>query len=88
MSCGSLKEAGKVIRNEKITTTDEFLVEKKNPLVIPPDHQKIPEPDSVIKKSSNEQEEIKSILRAPKEENISKKKSSSVEDSILNRIRK
>ena len=28
-SCGGLKKAGKVLRNEKITTTDEFLVEKK-----------------------------------------------------------
>jgi hypothetical protein len=88
VSCGGIKEAGKVLRNEKITTTDEFLIEKRNPLVIPPDSQKVPEPDSVSKKSNNEQEEIQSILRAPKEENINKKKSSSIEDSILNRISK
>ena len=29
-SCGGLKDAGKVLRNEKITTTDEFLVKKKD----------------------------------------------------------
>ena len=29
VSCGSLSEAGKVLRNEKKTTTDEFLVKKK-----------------------------------------------------------
>ena len=28
-SCGGFKEAGKVLRNEKIRTTDEFLVKKK-----------------------------------------------------------
>ena len=28
-SCGSLKDAGKVLRNEKVRTTDEFLVEKE-----------------------------------------------------------
>ena len=28
-SCGGLKEAGKVLRNEKIKTTDEFLVKKE-----------------------------------------------------------
>ena len=27
-SCGGFKEAGKVLRNEKISTTDEFLVKK------------------------------------------------------------
>ena len=28
-SCGGFKEAGKVLRNEKTTTTDEFLVKKE-----------------------------------------------------------
>ena len=28
-ACGGMKEAGKVLRNEKIKTTDEFLVKKK-----------------------------------------------------------
>ena len=32
-SCGGLKEAGKVLRNEKIRTTDEFLVKKKKILL-------------------------------------------------------
>ena len=30
VSCGTLKDAGKVLRNEKIKTTDEFLVKKNN----------------------------------------------------------
>ena len=29
-SCGCLKEAGKVKKNEKTKTTDEFFVKKKN----------------------------------------------------------
>ena len=28
-SCTGIKNAGKVLRNEKVTTTDEFLVKKK-----------------------------------------------------------
>ena len=28
-SCGGFSEAGKVLRNEKVTTTDEFLVKKR-----------------------------------------------------------
>ena len=34
VSCGGLKEAGKVLRNEKTPTTDEFLVKQKDPLVL------------------------------------------------------
>ena len=30
VSCGGFKEAGKVLRNEKKNTTDEFLVKKEN----------------------------------------------------------
>ena len=88
VSCGGLKDAGKVLRNEKIKTTDEFLVKKRNPLVLPPDFEKIPEPGSISKTKEDENEKIKKILKAPKTDNINKKKSSSIEESILDRIRK
>ena len=32
-SCGGLSEAGKVLRNEKTRTTDEFLVKKERAIV-------------------------------------------------------
>ena len=51
-SCTSVQEAGKVLRNEKVKTTDEFLVEKRDPLVLPPDYKEIPEPDSMKIKNS------------------------------------
>ena len=35
---------------KKLKTTDEFLVKKKDPLVLPPDYNKIPEPGSLKKK--------------------------------------
>ena len=87
-SCGGLKDAGKVLRNEKIRTTDEFLVKKRNPLVLPPNFEEIPEPESIAQKKENEEEKIKKILKAPKSDNISGDNSSSIEESILNRIRK
>ena len=87
-SCGGLKDAGKVLRNEKVRTTDEFLVEKRNPLVLPPNYEKIPEPGSIQLKKESEEEKIKKILQAPKMENTLKKNSSSIEESILNKIRK
>ena len=34
-SCGTLKEA---FKNQKKDSSDEFLVEKKSPLIMPPDY--------------------------------------------------
>tara|TARA_E500000178_G_scaffold201205_1_gene199045 strand:+ start:20 stop:328 length:309 start_codon:yes stop_codon:yes gene_type:complete len=88
VSCGGMKDVGKVLRNEKIKTTDEFLVKKRNPLVLPPDFEKIPEPGSISKTKEDEDEKIKKILKVPKIDNINKKQPSSIEESILDRIRK
>ena len=41
-ACGGLSDAGKVLRNEKTRTTDEFLVKKRDPLILPPDYSKLP----------------------------------------------
>jgi hypothetical protein len=87
-SCGSLKEANKILRNEKIKTTDEFLIEKREPLVYPPNYEKIPEPGSNTKKETSEEEKIKKILKLPEQTKTKKNKSSSIEDTILKEIRK
>ena len=85
-ACNSLKEAGKIIRNEKITSTDEFLVKKKQPLIYPPYFNELPNPRTSIKKKT-EEDEIKKILKAPKDEE-QKINSTSTEKSILKNIRK
>ena len=54
---------------------------------MPPNYEKIPEPGSIEQKKDNEEDKIKKILKAPKTKDVSKK-SSSVEQSILNEIRK
>lgn len=76
------------MRNEKVSTTDEFLVKKRNPLVLPPNYEEIPEPGSISQKKEESEDKIKKILNASKSKETSSKKHSSVEDSILNRIRK
>ena len=86
-SCQSIKDAGKMMRNEKVKTTDEFLVKKRKPLVLPPDYNELPTPDSVKRENLNEEDEIKKILKAPKVQKSQNTKSS-VEESILNKIRK
>ena len=86
-ACSSVKEAGKVLRNEKTQNTDEILVKKRNPLVLPPDYENMPEPSSNKKKTESEEKKIQKILKATEIE-TSKTKSSNVEESILNKIKK
>ena len=87
-SCGGLGDAAKVLRNEKVKTTDEFLVKKKEPLVLPPDYDRMPIPGTTSKKKISEEEKIKNILKVSTPKNKNKNKNSSTEDSILNEIRK
>ncbi len=87
-SCSSLKDANKILRNEKIKTTDEFLIEKREPLVFPPNYEKLPEPGTKKRITVSEEEKIKKILKVPEQKKTPKAKSSSIEDSILNEIRK
>ena len=61
-NCSSFSEAGKVLRNEKVRTTDEFLIKKKEPLTQPPDFDTIPEPGSIENKADKEENSIESIL--------------------------
>ncbi len=86
-SCGTMSEAGKVLRNEKIKSTDEFLVKKRQPLVLPPDYDTLPTPGTIEKKT-NKTNKIDEILKIPKESNKSQSNTSSIEQSIINKIGK
>ena len=84
-SCSSLKEG---FSNQKKNNSDEFFVEKKSPLIMPPDYNELPIPNEEnINKESNE---IKSLISKSKngeiEEN-SDEKSLSFEGSILEKIK-
>lgn len=88
LSCG---DAAKVLRNEKIKTTDEFLVKKKEPLVLPPDYNEIPEPGSISdKKKLNDREKLKKIIdnTKVKSDKINNNDSSSIEQKIIDKISK
>ena len=87
-SCTSVKEAGQVLRNEKVKTTDEFLVKKKQPLILPPDYDKIPEPGSTDKIQNNDEDKIRKILKKSEADQADMNKSGSVEKSIIDKIRK
>ena len=55
---------------------------------MPPDYNKMPQPDSMEQREAGEKQKIKNILKGPDEEKSVNNKSSSVEQSILNKIRK
>ncbi len=83
-SCGG--DVGKVLRNEKIKNTDEFLVKKREPLILPPDYDKIPSPGSLRK--SEKRNEVENILKIPEENSNKINNESSVEQSIIDKIKK
>ena len=61
-ACQSVKEG---FSGSKKSNSDEFLVEKKNPLVLPTDFDKLPEPKTLIVSDENKEEQIdlKTILK-------------------------
>ena len=78
-SCGSFNEAGKALRNEKTRTTDEFLIEKRGPLSIPPKMDELPKPNS----SKDVKENNKRTL-----ESLNDNEKSAIENMLLEEIRK
>ena len=85
-SCGG--EIGKTLRNEKKKTNDEFLVKKREPLSMPPDYSKLPEPRTIESDKKEEDANYKKILKIEKEKNTNIKSKKSVEKSILEKIKK
>ena len=90
-SCGSVGEA--LQGKKRSDQGDEFLIDKKNPLVMPPDFDKLPKPGEANVKSTkqiqNEDSNIKNLLKRSEiqEEALSSEQSSSIESSILKKIK-
>jgi|TARA_B110000971_G_C19977422_1_gene485674 PBP1b-binding outer membrane lipoprotein LpoB len=87
--CNSLTQAGKVLRGDKSSTTDEFLIKKKEPLTLPPDFETIPKPGSVENKSELKEDSFEKLLKKNQPGSGNRQiGSSSTENSILNKIKK
>ena len=87
-SCGGASDAAKVLKNEKITNTDEFLVKKRDPLILPPEYDTLPAPNSDNKSKKKDSNEINKILKIPDQSSSSSRGPSSVEESIMKNIKK
>ena len=86
-SCGTIQGA---FENQKKNNTDEFLVEKKSPLVMPPDFNELPIPKEIeIQKDINENE-FKSLITQDNEEIKTNEKdiNKNFEELLLDKIKK
>lgn len=91
-SCSGMKEALQGKKRSK--EGDEFLVEKKNPLSMPPDYEKLPVPGQTEKgttlEETNSSEDIKKLLnleQSTENGQSSNNQSGDIESSILNKIK-
>ena len=87
-NCQGLSDFKKTMRGEKVNTTDEFLIKKKDPLILPPQYDELPLPKSGDLQEKKENT-VKSILKTGKNSEIKKSSSvSSLEKKILEELRK
>ncbi len=88
-SCQSIKDG---LSGRKTENSDEFLVKKKNPLVLPPKFMELPEPKEETYKDEiselEKDDDIQSILDLEKSSKNKTTKSGSAEDFVLKQINK
>ena len=80
----------KVLQTKKKKSTDEFLVEKKSPLVMPPDFDELPIPKEQEEKLDTKENEFKILISKENVENKSdnnKNVNKSFEESLLEKIK-
>ena len=87
-SCGTVKEG---FKNQKKNNTDEFLVEKKSPLVMPPDYNQLPMPNKESNQIENDDNSIKKLVindkNTTKNSNTKGFEGDALEESILEKIK-
>ena len=86
-SCTSVKDA---LTGKKSENSDEFLVIKKNPLVMPPDYDDLPEPsDEEDVEDEKDKVDIQKIIGIySEEEQESSDSTESIEEFVLENINK
>tara|TARA_B100001121_G_C18238159_1_gene411410 strand:- start:145 stop:456 length:312 start_codon:yes stop_codon:yes gene_type:complete len=87
-SCQNVKDA---LSGKKYENSDEFLVIKKNPLVLPPNFNDLPTPKDIAETTQIEkvENEIEDLLSSIKDEEEIKESSSSndTENFVLEKIK-
>ena len=88
----SWEDVKKGLGGAKRTSTDEFLVRKKEPLVMPPKWKNLPEPGGVMKSDDEVREatDIEELIKLGKNKESStnyEQGSGSLEESLLKKIK-
>ena len=82
-SCGIVREG---FQNPKKNNSDEFLVEKKSPLVMPPEFEELPIPNqNVIQKDSN-QNSLKKLFSDNEQKVENNSSNKNLEETLLDKI--
>ena len=87
LSCGTMQSA---FENQKKNNTDEFLVEKKSPLVMPPDFNELPVPKEIEIQKETSKNKLKSLINQNNQKIISSEKDidKNFEELLLEKIKK
>ena len=87
VSCSSVQS---VFVNQKKNNTDEFLVEKKSPLVMPPNFNELPIPKEFKNQKDDTKNVFKSLITQDAQKIQSNKKDTdkNFEKSLLEKIKK
>ena len=88
VSCGTAKDA---FTNQKKSSTDEFLVEKKTPLVMPPNYNELPTPKEKKEQQDINENEFKTLITQKNQDtksDSSKDINKNFEDFLLDKIKK
>ena len=88
-ACESVKNA--VEGKKRSEQSDEFLVQKKNPLAMPPDYEEMPTPGNqeVSPETFSDDNEVKDLLNIKEEDTLdtnNNDNSSDLESSIIKKI--
>tara|TARA_B100000427_G_C15091029_1_gene412840 strand:+ start:102 stop:425 length:324 start_codon:yes stop_codon:yes gene_type:complete len=87
-SCQSTKEA--LEGKKRSDQGDEFLVQKKNPLAMPPDYEKLPTPGNqeISPKTLGEDNDVKDLLNIDESDSsiANNDSSGNIESSIIEKI--
>ena len=84
-SCGTVKEG---FKNQRKDNSDEFLVEKKSPLVMPPDYNELPLPNSSKVPNEASNSEIKELIFEKSDTTAESESEINLENLLLEKIKK
>ena len=82
--CNTVKKG---FKNPKKNSSDEFLVEKKSPLVMPPEFNELPIPNQNEDTNQKQENNIKSLISENNGNNNQEESNSDLEGSILSKIK-